>query len=326
VVKKVLCAALCAVLFSATDCVIAQQPGKFPRIAFLGAGSSSGPSSAREYFLQGLRELGYTEGENIQIVYRYAEGDSGRLPDLAAELVRLKVDVIVVASALSASAAKNATKTIPIVMAGSDPVGGGLVDTLAQPGGNLTGLTVPSPELAGKQLELLKETFPKSSRIAVLRNPASPVAKPQLKEIERAGRSLGLQLSILDAQGLKDFDKVFAIMKQDSVQAVSVLSSAIFVVHSNQLVDFSSKARLPTIYPQSDFVSAGGLMSYGSVRLELWRRTAVIVDKILKGVKPADLPVEQPTKFELVINLRTAKQIGLTIPPNVLAKADRVIK
>jgi putative tryptophan/tyrosine transport system substrate-binding protein len=324
--QNILTFALCAMLFSFCAQVTAQQSGRIPRIGFLGAGSSSTSSPSRDGFRQGLRELGYVEGKNILIEERYAEGKSDRFPDLAAEFVRLKVDVIVVASALSASGASKATKTIPIVMAGSDPVAGGLVDSLAQPGGNITGIANPSPELGGKQLELLKETVPKASRLAVLRNPASPVTNAQLKEIEAAGRSMRVELRILEARDLNDFEKVFATIKKEAAQGLNVLSSAIFMVNRNQLVDLVSKARLPTIYPNTDFVAAGGLMSYGTVRSELWRRTAVLVDKILKGAKPADLPVEQPTKFELVINLKTAKQIGLTIPPNVLARADKVIK
>jgi putative ABC transport system substrate-binding protein len=323
---NVLGVALCATLFALCIPAEAQQSGKISRIGFLGAGSRSTPSPSREAFRHGLRDLGYVEGKNILIEERYAEGKSDRFPDLAAELVRLKVDVIVVASALSASGASKATKTIPIVMAGSDPVGGGLVESLAQPGGNITGIANPSPELGGKQLELLKETVPKASRLAVLRNPASPVTNAQLKEIEAAGRSMRVELRILEARGLNDFEKVFATIKKEAAQGLNVLSSAIFTVHRNQLVDLVSKARLPTIYPNTDFVAAGGLMSYGMVRSELWRRAAVLVDKILKGAKPADLPVEQPTKFEFIINLKTAKQIGLIIPPNVLARADRVIR
>ena len=324
--KSVFWFALYTLLFALSVSSQAQQPERIPRLGFLLLGSPSGQSSALEAFRQGLRELGYVEGKNIHLEKRYAEGKSDRLPALAAELARLKVDVIIVASALSASAARKATKTIPIVMAGSDPVGGGLVDSLAQPGGNITGIANPSPELGGKQLELLKEVVPKASRLAVLRNPASPVTVAQLKEIEAAGRSMGVELRILEAQGVHDFDKVFATVKREGAQALAVLSSAIFTVHRTQLVDLAAKARLPAIYNNTDFVTAGGLMSYGALRSEMWRRAAVLVDKILKGAKPADLPVEQPTKFEFTINLKTAKQIGLTIPPNVLARADRVIK
>jgi putative ABC transport system substrate-binding protein len=324
--KSVFWFALYTLLFALSVSSQAQQPERIPRLGFLLLGSPSGQSSALEAFRQGLRELRYVEGKNIHLEKRYAEGKSDRLPALAAELARLKVDVIIVASALSASAARKATKTIPIVMAGSDPVGGGLVDSLAQPGGNITGIANPSPELGGKQLELLKEVVPKASRLAVLRNPASPVTVAQLKEIEAAGRSMGVELRILEAQGVHDFDKVFATVKKEGAQALAVLSSAIFTVHRTQLIDLAAKARLPAIYNNTDFVTAGGLMSYGALRSEMWRRAAVLVDKILKGAKPADLPVEQPTKFEFTINLKTAKQIGLTIPPNVLARADRVIK
>jgi putative tryptophan/tyrosine transport system substrate-binding protein len=318
----VLLSALCSVLSVSS----AQQPGRVPRIGFLLIGSSSGQSSSLLAYRQNLRELGYVEGKNILFEPRYAEGKPDRLPDLATELVRFKVDVIVATSALSASAARNVTKTIPIVMSGSDPVGSGLVDSLAQPGGNLTGLTIPSPELGGKQLDLLKETIPGVFRVAVLRNPSSPASAAQLKEIEIAGRSLGAQLHILEAQSLNDFDKAFAAMKKDGVQALNVVNSAIFTIHRRHLVELASKARLPAIYPHADFVNAGGLMSYGLDRSAMYRRAAVFVDKILKGAKPGDLPVEQPTKFEFVINLKTAKQIGLTIPPNVLVRADKVIR
>jgi len=253
--RSVFLLTLYAVLFVLCIPATAQQ-GRIARIGFLAAGYTSGPSSARDLFLKGLSELGYIEGKNILIDYRYAEGDASRFPELAAELVSLKVDVIVVASVQSALAASKATKTIPIVMAGSDPVGGGLVDSLSQPGGNITGIANPSAELGGKQLELLKESFPSFSRIAVLRNAASPVTKQQLKEIEGAGRSLGLQLSIVDAQGPKDFEKAFASMKKNNVQALNVLPSAIFTVNRNQLLEKVSKASLPTIYPHIDFVTA----------------------------------------------------------------------
>jgi putative ABC transport system substrate-binding protein len=323
---RLLISGLCVLLFALCFPAEAQQQGKAPKIGFLLASSPSTQSSSLEFFRQGLRELGYTEGKNILFEYRYAEGKSDRFPDLAAELIRLKVDVIVVASAISASAARNATKTIPIVMSGSDAVGSGLIASLAQPGGNITGLTNPSPELGGKQLGLLKETIPKASRVAVLRNPVSPASTHQLREIEVAGRSLGVQLHIVEAQGRNDFDKAFGAMKRDGAQALNVLASAIFTVHRTHLVELASKARLPAIYPHTEFANAGGLMSYGADRSEMWRRAAVLVDKILKGAKPADLPVEQPMKFEFVINLKTAKQIGLTIPQSVLFRADKVIK
>jgi ABC-type uncharacterized transport system substrate-binding protein len=317
-----LCALLCALCFAAS----AQQPKKVPRIGFLSMSSPSSETPPLAAFRQGLRDLGYVEGENILVEYRYAEGKSDRLRDLAAELVRLKVDVIVVGSILSASTAKDATKTIPIVMSGSDPVASGLINSLARPGGNITGVTNLSPEVGGKQLELLKDSIPKLSRIAVLVNPDSAASSLQLKETQAAGRSVGVHLRTLTARGLNDFDKAFADAKKDGAQALSVLASPVFSVHKMRLIELSSKARLPAIYPNDDFVEAGGLMSYGADRSEMWRRAAVYVDKILKGTKPGDLPVEQPMKFEFVINLKTAKQIGLTIPQSVLYKADRVIK
>jgi len=304
----------------------AQQPGKVPTIGFLLTGSPGVRSAARQEFLKSMNDLGYVEGKTVKIEYRYAEGRSDRFPDLAADLIRLKVDVIVVASVLSAAAAKQLTATIPIVMAGSDVVGSGLADSLAQPGGNVTGVSNPSPELGGKRLELLKESFPKSSWVAVLRNPTSPASTLQLKEMEGAGRALGLQLSIVEAKNAMEFDNAFAAIAKTGAQALNVLSSAVFTVERLRLVELAGKSRLPAIYPNSDFPNSGGLMSYGIVQSEVWRRAAVLVDKILKGAKPADLPVEQPMKFEFAVNLKTAKQIGVTIPPNVLVRADRVIR
>ena len=325
--KRLFRVALSAMLLWVAGNAGAQQPGKVPTIGFLLTGSSKAVlSTAQQMFVKNLHDLGYVEGKNIQIEYRYAEGKSDRFPELAADLIRLKVDVIVAASVLSAAAAKKLTSTIPIVMVGSDAVGSGLIESLASPGGNVTGLTNPSPELGGKQLELLKESFPKASRIAVLRNPTSPASGPQMKEIESASRSLGLRLHIVEAGSAKEFDNAFAAIEKIGAQALNVLSSAVFTVERLRLVELAGKSRLPAIYPNADFTTAGGLMSYGNVRSELWRRAAVLVDKILKGAKPADLPVEQPMKFEFVINLKTAKQIGVTIPPTVLARADRVIR
>ena len=324
--KRTFRVALIAMLLWLAGNAQAQQQGKVPTIGFLLTGSPTVPSTVQEAFLKNLRALGYVEGKNIYIEYRHAEGKSDRFPELAADLIRLKVDVIVVASVLSATAAKQLTSTIPIVMAGSDMVGSGLADSLAQPGGNVTGISNPSPELGGKQLELLKESFPKSSRVAVLRNPTSPASTLQLKEMEGAGRALGIKLSIVEAKSAKEFDNAFAAVAKTGAQGLNVLSSAVFTVERLRLVELAGKSRLPAIYPNSDFTNSGGLMSYGTERSEVWRRTAVLVDKILKGAKPADLPVEQPMKFEFVINLKTAKQIGLTIPPNVLVRADRVIR
>ena len=305
----------------------AQQAKKVPRIGILLAGSSSSFSSQIEAFRQGLRDLSYIEGKNLVVEYRYAEGKEDRLPDLASDLVRLKVDVIVVGGGLATSAAKNATRTIPIVMgAASDPVGTGLVASLARPGGNVTGFTILSPELSGKRLELLMETVPGIPRVAVLSHSANPASGLMLRETQEAARSLGLQLQVLEVQGANDFDSAFGAAKKARAGALNVLSSAFFTAQRKQLVELAAKNQLPAIYHHEAFVEAGGLMFYGTSIVDLFRRAAYYVDKILKGAKPADLPVEQPTKFEFVINLKVAKQIGLTIPPNVLARADKVIK
>jgi putative ABC transport system substrate-binding protein len=303
---------------------LAQQPAKVSRIGFLSTGVA-GPHV--EGFRQGLHELKYVVGHNIAIEYRWAAGRDDRLPDLAAELVHLKVDIIVSTSSSAARAAQQATKTIPIVMAVSgDPVGTGLIASLARPGENITGLTILSPELSGKRLELLKEAFPKVVRVAVLWNPASPDKQLDFKETQAAGRALGVQLQSLEVRGAKDFDKVFQAATKERTQAVITLSDPLTGSQGRRIMDFAAKSRLPAIYGDSGFVEAGGLMAYGPNISDLYRRAAFFVDKILKGAKPADLPVQQPTRFELVINLDTAKKIGLTIPPNVLVRADKVIK
>jgi putative ABC transport system substrate-binding protein len=302
----------------------AQQPKKVPRIGFQSAASPSANAARIEALRQGLRELGYVEGENIVIEYRYAEGKLDRLHEFAAEFVRLKVDIIVAAAPSSTRAAKEATSTIPIVMAvDTDPVANGFVASLARPGGNITGLSTLAPEISGKQLELLKEIVPRLSHVAVLRTrPDAQVSK----EMELAAGALKVQLQYLDVPGPKDIETAFQAASKGRADAVVVLASPILESARTQLADLAAKSRLPAIYHVSEFVEAGGLMSYGVSFTDLYRRAAIYVDKILKGRKPADLPVEQPIKFELVINLKAAKQIGLTIPPSVLARADKVIK
>ena len=318
--------ALCAVLIALGFTAEAQQPTKAPRIGFLGATSSSPVSARTEAFRQGLRELGYVEGKNIVIEARYTDARPERLDDLAAELIRLKVDIIMAQGGQSIRAAQNATKTIPIVMiAVSDPVSLGFVASLARPGGNITGLSTQAPELGGKRLELLKEIVPKLSRVAVLGDRNSPGYGPQKREIEVAAPALGLKLQIVEP-GPKDLESAFSTITKERAGALIVLQGPLTGSYRKQIVELAVKSRLLTTYPESEFVEIGGLMSYGTSVTDLYRRAAVFVDKILKGAKPADLPVEQPKKFEFIINLKAAKQIGLTIPPNVLARADKVIK
>jgi len=306
----------------------AQQPKKVPRIGYL---VDSSPSSTREVgqveaFRQGLRELGYVEGQNIAIEYRYAEGVEERLPNLAADLVQLSVDVIFVTGTTGTQAAKRATKTIPIVMTSvTDPVGTGLVASLAHPGGNVTGLSNFS-ELGGKQLELLKEAFPRVARVAVIWDPANAANARLLAEMKVTADGLRTVLQFLEVRSSDDFDLAFSVIKKGDARALIVLRNVITYTHPKRIVDFAVKSKLPAMYPDRVLVDAGGLMSYGPNFLDMIHRAATYVDKILKGAKPADLPVEQPTKFEFVINLKAAKQIGLTIPPNVLARADKVIK
>jgi putative ABC transport system substrate-binding protein len=303
-----------------------QQPAGIPRIGILLAPSASSYSAWVEAFRQRLRELGYVEGKNILIEYRYAEGKYERLPDLAAELVRLKVDVIVTTGAVVLFA-KKVSGTIPIVFAAAvDPVGGGLVSSLARPGGNITGLSVMARDLNGKRLELLKETFPKVARVAFLWEPFHLSGNPALTEMEAAAKALGLKLQSLPVRSLDDFDGAFARAEREGAQALITDPRPLITNQQRQVLDFAAKNRLPAIYHTSEFVEAGGLMSYAPNYMDLWRRAATYVDKILKGAKPADLAVEQPKKFELIINLKAAKQIGLTIPPKVLARADRVVQ
>jgi putative tryptophan/tyrosine transport system substrate-binding protein len=279
-----------------------------------------------EEFLGALRERGYVEGKNIAFEVRSAEGKPDRFPALADELIRLKVDILVASSTAEALAFKNATTTIPIVFyTGGDPVGVGLVDSLARPGGNITGVTLISTELVGKRLELLKETIPTLSRVAVLWNSQSPTMSAW-KESLLPARELRLQLHSMEVSGADKLDSAFKEAIRVGSTAIAVQLHPLFAANQKQIVELATKTRLPTIYPRRDFAASGGLMSYGANRDEPFRRVAYLVDRILKGAKPADLPVEQPIKFEFVINLKTAKQIGLTIPPNVLARADKVIK
>jgi len=320
--KKITILTLCTLLFALSFSAQGQQPKKAPRI-----GSPSSSKEVVEPLEQGLRDLGYIEGQNITIEHRYAEGMAERLPDLAAELVQLKVDVIVVGGSPSTQAATNATKTIPIVMTNAnDPVGIRLVASLAHPGGNVTGLSNVGSDLGGKQLELLKEASPKISRVAVLSDSANPGNALWLGEMKVAAETLRITLQPVDVHRPDDFERAFSAIKKEHANALSALRNNVNNNYRARIVDFAAKSRQPAMYPDREYVEVGGLMSYGPNFADLFRRAATYVDKILKGAKPANLPVEQPTKFELAINLKTAKQIGLNIPPNVLARANRVIK
>ncbi len=306
----------------------AQQPTKVPRIGFLVFSSPSTIISARfEGFRQGLRELGYIEGKNIIIERRFAEEKRERLPQLAADLVHLKVEVIVTGGPTSTRAAKEATVTIPIVMGSDgDPVGSGFVASLARPGGNITGLSSLAPEISGKRLELLKEIVPKLSRVAVFGTSTQAGNAQSLKETEIAARAFRVQLQYQDILGPKDLETAFREARKGRADAVLTLPSPVLIAQRTQVADLAVRSRMPAMYTASEFVDAGGLISYGPNFVDLYRRAATYVNKILKGAKPADLPVEQPTKFELIINLKTAKALGLTIPQSVLFRADQVIK
>ena len=315
--------ALALVVFTLPFAAEAQQTGKVPRIGWLAAGPNP---ALDEAFRQGLRELGYVEGKNIVVEYRSAEAFD-RLPSLAAELVRLKVDVIFAsAGAQTAFAAKKATTTIPIVMVPvADPVGFGLADTLARPGGNITGPSAGSgPELQGKRLELLKETFPKVSRVAVLWDPDNPGSVVNKRAAEAPAQSLSIKLQSVEIREPVDLEQAFATTRRERAEAVVTINSPLLVRHLKRIVDLAAKSRLPTVHMESRWVEGGGLMSYGPSFRGLYQRAATYVDKILRGAKPAELPVEQPTKFELVINLKTAKALGLTIPQSVLLRADQI--
>src|SRR5215831_12459391 len=325
--KKVVCLVICAMLFGLCLSASAQQPPKIPRIGYLVNASLSADSARYEAFRQGLRELGYVGGKNIVIEYRSGEGKSDRLPALVAELVRLKIDVIVSTGPTVTRAAKKATTQIPIVFAQEgDPVERGFVASLARPGRNITGLSTLSPELNGKRLELLKETVPKLSRVAVLGSSTSTSPGRFLKDHEPVAVALGIKLQFLDILDPKDIETAFRAASKGRADGLFVFSPPVLLSHRTQVLDLAVESRLPAIYTFPEFVEAGGLMFYGVNTNDLFRRAATYVDKILKGAKQADLPVEQPMKFDLIINLKTAKQIGLTVPPNVLARADRVLK
>jgi putative ABC transport system substrate-binding protein len=307
----------------------AQQPKKVPQIGYLSTNDPAGESARSEAIRLALRELGYIEGQNVAFEYRYAEGKRGRESELAVELVRLKVDIIVAAGAdRTIQSAKNATKTIPIVMTGggNDPVKEGYVESLARPGGNVTGITNLTRELGGKRLELLKEAVPKLARVALLYEPVSGGVRDVKEVLPVAARALGLTIQPLEVQGADGFEKVFAALDKERPDGLYVLQSTLMNTNAKRIANFTLKSRLPSMYYTKEFVDAGGLMSYGADLADSYRRVAYFVDKILKGAKPSDLPVEQPTKFEFIINLKTAKQIGLTIPPEVLARANRLIK
>ena len=330
-VKKAIIVLMIGLTLASVHLAEAQQPKKVPRIGYLSNTDATTDSARAEGIRLALRELGYIEGQNIAIEYRYAEGRREREPGLAAELVRLKVDIIVVATGdPGIQAAKNATKRIPIVMMGlgSDPVRAGHVESLARPGGNVTGITSLSRELGGKRLELLKEAVPKLSRVAVLYDPASPPSLHEVKELLPAdARALKLTIQPWEIRAVDDFDKVFgALNKQRPDGLYPLAAGPLMRPNQKRIVGFALKSRLPSVYSSREDVEAGGLMSYGRDIADNYRRVAIYVDRILKGAKPADLPVEQPTKFELVINLKTAKQIGVTIPQSVLYRADKVIK
>jgi putative tryptophan/tyrosine transport system substrate-binding protein len=326
--KNVICLTLCAILLALCASASAQQPTKIPRIAYLTAASLSAISERTDTFRQGLRDLGYVEGKNIVIEWRSTDGKLDRLPALAAELVRLKVDVIVTAGSAVTRPAKQATSTIPIVMAqDTDPVGNGFVASLARPGGNITGLATLAPEISGKRLEILKEIVPRFSRVAVFGTSTEPANAQRLREVELAAGAFGVKLQYLDVLGPKDIESAFRAAGKGQADAVLMMVSGPFANSQRpQIAELAVKSRLPVIVSGREYVEAGGLMAYGVSLPDLDRRAATYVDKILKGRKPADIPVEQPTKFEFIINLKAAKQIGLTIPPNVLARADRVIK
>jgi putative tryptophan/tyrosine transport system substrate-binding protein len=326
--RKLLGGVLCALLLALSFPVEAQQTGKVARIGYLAVNSPSLDKQLIEAFQQGLRGLGWVDGQNITIEYRFAEGKLDQLHALVAELVSLKVDVIVSAGGTPpALAAKNATATIPIVfISTSDPVASGLVASLARPGGNVTGFSNYYAELSGKGLELLKEIVPKMSRVASLWNPANPANKISLKDTEVAALALRVQLQSLEVRGAQDFEAAFSQMTRVRADALIIQADPIFRGERARLAELALKNRLPTVVPQSTFVEAGGLMSYGTNNPDLYRRAATYVDRILKGTKPADLPVQQPTKFEFVINLKTAKALNLTIPQSILYRTDRVIK
>ena len=325
--------AVLIVLFAVAVLVVpltgeAQPAASLPRIGFLGTSSLSDPRAARYVgaFRQGRRQLGYVEGQNIAIEFRWGEGQYDRLPGLAAELVRLKVNVLVAGTQAAILAAKDATETIPIVMVASDPVAAGFVASLARPGGNITGVSMMSAELIGKQLELLKEVVPKVSRVALLGNPANPGNAQWVQHAQDAARALGVRLQPLEARDPGEIDRAFTEMTRGQAGAVILLNDTMLSDHRTRIADHAARRRLPTVSGLSEHAEAGGLLAYEPSRSDRWRRVATYVDKILKGAKAADLPVEQPTTLELVINLKTAKALGLTIPQAVLLRADRILR
>jgi putative ABC transport system substrate-binding protein len=322
--------ALCVMLIALSYSASAQQPKKVPRIGYLASGGPARHSAAFGAIQLALRERGYTEGQNIAFEHRYSEGKQDRASEQATELVHLKVDIIVVAGGNTwIQAAKNATKTIPIVMSGAgfDPVEAGLVESIARPGGNVTGITNLNTELGGKRLELLKEAVPKLVRVAVLYDPATRASVIELKEdLPVAARALGLTIQPWEVRTVDGFDRVFSALNKDRPDGLFVTGGPLVLANGNRIAGFALKSRLPSVYVRREFVDAGALMSYGADIADSYRRVAYYVDRILKGAKPTDLPVEQPTKFELVINLKTAKQIGVTIPQSLLYRADKVIK
>jgi putative tryptophan/tyrosine transport system substrate-binding protein len=325
--NKIITLALTATLFALWNFAEAQPSKKVYRIGYLSAASAEADKNRFAAFLRGMQELGYTEGKNIVIEQRYAAGQFERIPDLATELIRLKIDVLVAYGEPAILASKNATSTIPIVMTvHPDPIGDGLIASLARPGGNVTGLSDLHTVLVTKRFEILKEVVPSASRIAVFFHAGNPTLQRQLKDIENVAPAFGVKVLPVPVTGPDDFERAFATMKKKRVGGVMVLGSPLIGNNRRQILELVAKNRLPAIYTVRENPDAGGLMSYGTNFNDLWRRAATYVDKILQGAKPADLPVEQPTKFELVINLKAAKQIGVTIPPNVLARADRVIK
>ena len=323
--KKTVVSVVASFILASFHLAEAQQPKKLSKIGWIG--TSSGSATGLESFRREILALGYVEGKNIVFESRYADNKLERLPTLAEDLVRREVDVILTGTLSGSLAAKNATKTIPIVFViSADPVAAGLVDSLARPGGNITGVTNISAVLAGKRLELLKETIPKLSRVAVLWNPQDPSPAQQWKESQVAARELGLQLHSMEVSSADKFEGAFKEAIKARSGALAVTRGPLAASNQNQIAELAAKYRLPAIYGRGDYVESGGLMSYSTNDVDQYRRAAVYIDKILKGTKPADLPVEQPMKFEFIINLKAAKQIGLTIPPNVLARADRVIR
>jgi putative ABC transport system substrate-binding protein len=316
-------------LLTASLAVEAQPTKTVPRVGYLSPGSSADPVRLRRFeaFRHGLRELGYVEGQSVALEPRWAEGQYERYPALAADLVRVQVDVIVAVGGAATQAVQHATRTIPIVMSVViDPVGSGLVPSLARPGGNVTGLSLMGSDLVGKQLEVLKEVVPTVSQVALLWNPDNPGSAPQVREAEAAARALGVQLLTLEARGLQEIDRAFAALTRERVGALVILNDAILLNQRHQIADLAAQSRLPSVSGNREYAEAGGLLVYSADFLDLERRAAVYVDKILKGAKPGDLPVEQPTKFQLVVNLKTAQALGITLPPTLLFQADEVIK